>query len=597
MKGFTFSSLKTRLYLLVLVTLFPFLGLILYNASEQRRIELKAVEKNALSLAETAADSEAQLVEGARQMLIAVGNFLITSDFDSKACNLFCTDLLRQFIRYTNIGAIWPDGKVFCSAVPQESEVDAADRAWLNRAFTSQDVVIGSFHSGRIEGKPILVTARAVFGTQGNPVAVMFAAIDRNWMNRLTSGLTSRLPEGATLHQIDGDGVLTSYRTETHSWQDGSIADPKLIQAILSKKRGIIEAPDGKDSSLIHSFAPLSSALKDRDVVMVLSIPRTVVFAHSRQLLVHNLSLLGGVLVLSLILARFAGNYFVLKQVATLVDASRRLAAGDLTTRIGFVRSTGELGQLAGAFDEMAAALQLHADEQKKAEAELRESREQLRSLAVHIQTVREEERKRIARDIHDNLGQALTALKMDVSWLERKASENNSLMLTKTKSMNALIEETIHAVQRISAELRPGILDDFGLTAAIEWQAEEFQERTGIKTKLHLPEYAIDASKDQSTAVFRIFQEALTNVIRHAGASAVEVILEKKNGKLCLTIMDNGRGIAEEEITHPKSFGLIGMHERVYPWGGTVRVRGIPNQGTALTVTIPLAEEGKSHD
>jgi signal transduction histidine kinase len=169
--------------------------------------------------------------------------------------------------------------------------------------------------------------------------------------------------------------------------------------------------------------------------------------------------------------------------------------------------------------------------------------------------------------------------------------------MLNKTKSMNALIEQTLQTVHRVSAELRPGLLDDFGLTAAIEWQAEEFQERTGIKATLHLPEHAIDLSKDQSTALFRILQEALTNVIRHANASAIGVTLQETGGRLSLTVTDNGRGITAAESSHPQSFGLIGMQERVYPWKGEVRVQGIPGRGTTVTVTIPLIEKETGHD
>ncbi|UCF89794.1 MAG: hypothetical protein JSW39_15965 [Desulfobacterales bacterium] len=217
--------------------------------------------------------------------------------------------------------------------------------------------------------------------------------------------------------------------------------------------------------------------------------------------------------------------------ILILYNASeqRRLeleTVGQNALRIGPVHAKGELGQLAGAFDEMAAALEKQESAQRNIAGKLREAREQLRNLTAYIQTVREEERTRIAREIHDNLGQALTALKMDVSWLEKKVSEKKPLVLKKTKSMNALIEETIQTVQRISAELRPGILDDFGLVAAVEWQAEEFQERTGIQATLHLPDYSVNVSKDQSTAVFRIFQEALTNIIRHTEATRVEVPL-----------------------------------------------------------------------
>ena len=225
----------------------------------------------------------------------------------------------------------------------------------------------------------------------------------------------------------------------------------------------------------------------------------------------------------------------------------------------------------------------------KRAEEELRSSHEQLRSLSAHLQSTREQERTNIAREIHDELGQQLTALKMDLSWLVKRLPKGEKPLLEKTKSMSELIDITIRTVQRISAELRPGLLDDLGLTAAMDWQSEEFQNRTGIKCELALDPVDIVLDKDCSTAIFRIFQETLTNVARHANATEVKATLKEGADKLVLDVRDNGKGITEKQISYPKSFGLIGMRERVRPWGGNVKIRGTPGRGTTVTVTIPL--------
>ncbi|MDH4258086.1 MAG: PAS domain S-box protein, partial [Candidatus Aminicenantes bacterium] len=166
--------------------------------------------------------------------------------------------------------------------------------------------------------------------------------------------------------------------------------------------------------------------------------------------------------------------------------------------------------------------------ERRRAEEALRESKEQLRNLAAHLQSIREDERAVMAREIHDELGQALTAIKMDLSWLEKKIPEEQSLVLKKTRSMTELVDSTIQTVQRISSELRPGLLDDVGLLAAIEWQTEEFQKRTGIACELSVLSEDIILSQERSTAVFRIFQETLTNITRHAKATKVIVSLIK---------------------------------------------------------------------
>ena len=229
--------------------------------------------------------------------------------------------------------------------------------------------------------------------------------------------------------------------------------------------------------------------------------------------------------------------------------------------------------------------------ERKRAEEALRESKEQLRNLAAHLQSIKEDERAVMAREIHDELGQALTAIKMDLSWLEKKIPEEQSLLFKKTRSMTELVDSTIHTVQRISSELRPGLLDDVGLLAAIEWQAEEFQKRTGIACELSVLSEEITLSQERSTAIFRIFQETLTNITRHAQATKVTVSLIKKGARLELKVKDNGKGITEEKISDPKSLGLLGIQERVYFLEGNITIRGIRKKGTTVTVTMPLTE------
>jgi len=223
---------------------------------------------------------------------------------------------------------------------------------------------------------------------------------------------------------------------------------------------------------------------------------------------------------------------------------------------------------------------------------ELERSREQLRKLSRRLQSIREEDSKRIAREIHDELGQSLTALKMDLSWLASRFPEDISdrrLLLDKIKAMTSLIDRTIQTVQKISSELRPGLLDDLGLIPAIEWQAQEFQKRTGIHCQLEIEGETLDLDSDRSTAIFRVFQEALTNVARHARASRVSINLRTDAEKLELRVTDNGIGISEKAVQAIDSLGLMGMRERLHPFGGELGIRGWPNKGTELTVSLPL--------
>lgn len=230
--------------------------------------------------------------------------------------------------------------------------------------------------------------------------------------------------------------------------------------------------------------------------------------------------------------------------------------------------------------------------ERKRTEEELRQSRRRLRELASYLESAREKERTRIAREIHDELGQALTGLKMELHWCIQRLPENDKLLIEKAKALSELIDTNVHMVQRISSELRPGILDDLGLSAAIEWQTDQFQNRTGLECDIISEPDDIVLDQTRSTAIFRIFQETLTNIARHANASKVNIMLQEEPAGVELKVCDNGRGITEKEISDPKSFGLMGIKERVHSLGGVVEISGVKNQGTTVKVRIPA--EGK---
>jgi len=228
-------------------------------------------------------------------------------------------------------------------------------------------------------------------------------------------------------------------------------------------------------------------------------------------------------------------------------------------------------------------------NQQKSVEKELRRSQEQLRNLSSRLHSMVEEERTRISREIHDELGQLLTILKMELSWLKKRLPKKEALLRDRTKSMAKLVDTTVQTLRKISTELRPGVLDDLGLTAAIEWQVQEFQNRTGMRCRFTVRPEEILLDPDRSTAVFRIFQETLTNIVRHANADEVTILLEKTDDCVILEVKDNGRGITQSQITNSKSLGLVGIRERALLWGGTVQINGVSGKGTTIIVQIPL--------
>lgn len=232
--------------------------------------------------------------------------------------------------------------------------------------------------------------------------------------------------------------------------------------------------------------------------------------------------------------------------------------------------------------------------------AERRRVEESLRALSAHLQSVREAERTRIAREIHDDLGQMLTAVMMDLSWLEDKLSKPREMtarnaLAQKVEALSKLVGKTMDTVRTIAAELRPGILDELGLKAAIEWQCADFQKRAGVKCHLitELEDVALDRAS--ATAMFRILQESLTNVLRHAKANSVTLTLEEQGNDLVLTIRDDGSGITEADISDPRSLGILGMRERATMCGGTFDIANAEGDGTRVTVRMPLLKSSEA--
>jgi PAS domain S-box-containing protein len=221
-------------------------------------------------------------------------------------------------------------------------------------------------------------------------------------------------------------------------------------------------------------------------------------------------------------------------------------------------------------------------------------AQEQFRALAVRQEKVREDERTRVAREMHDQLGQLCTALKMDLAWIAQRLPAEQSRLREKADSALTLVSELIQALRRLSTELRPSTLDSLGLAAAMEWQAQEFQARTGIACQVFLPEEELVLDQEHATAIFRIFQETLTNVARHANATTVQANLVVGGKNVVLVVQDNGQGFDASYALNRGSPGLLGMKERAHLIGGDFKISSVPGSGTTVTVQVPFRQFGQ---
>lgn len=229
--------------------------------------------------------------------------------------------------------------------------------------------------------------------------------------------------------------------------------------------------------------------------------------------------------------------------------------------------------------------------ERMRAESDLHRTQEELRQFASAANSIREQEKSRIARELHDELGQALTALKMDVNWMMENMPADGHALAEKLEKMRALLDTTVAATRRISSELRPLLLDDLGLVPAIEWLADNFRAHTAIDCELHV-DHTLDVGEPYATAVFRILQESLTNISRHAHASLVEIHVGRVNGGIHLSVRDNGRGFEMTAPRKPDSHGLTGLRERAYMLDGEVRIESARGRGTYIEVHLPIATD-----
>jgi PAS domain S-box-containing protein len=303
----------------------------------------------------------------------------------------------------------------------------------------------------------------------------------------------------------------------------------------------------------------------------------------------------------SQVLGRPPLEVFPFLREAGVMERLERALAGEALPSLDFPYHIPQTGRSGWASDNCA-ALRNAQGEIIGAIATVRDitvrkrTEEELRALAARLQAVREEERTRVAREIHDVLAQELTRLKLDVVWLNRHLAlpldaDKQKAVREKLTVMTAVTDMAIQSVQKIATELRPVVLDSLGLCAAVEWQARDFQARTGIACTATVPEQDVPLDRDRSTAMFRILQESLTNVLRHAQATRVDILLRPEAGQLVLRIQDNGCGIRPETLSNPMSIGLAGMRERALLLDGHLEIRSQPESGTTIEMRLPLSK------
>jgi len=378
MKGFSLRSLRVRLILIVVIAAVPALGLILYNTLEQRKHSIHEAQEDTLRLARIAVHLHEEIIEDTRLILTTLAQVPEVRVLNQKKCNTLMADLLKKYSYFANLGVAGLDGHTACNAIDPKSRAYAGDRNWFKGAIKKKDFSIGEYIVGWITNKAVLVCGYPVLDSSGKVQSVIFAAIDLTWFNRLAA--ETKMVKGSTLTVLDRDGTILTRHPDPAQWIGKKIPDSPLLKTILTKHEGLTEAPGLDGAMRIYAFLPLKGIPVGEAFVKV-GIPKDHILSSVHRNLVRNLIVLGLIFITVLFLAWMGGNLFVLRQVNTLIQATKRLSAGDLSARLEPRHRTGEFDQLAHAFDRMAESLEKQEMERQEADEALRKSEEKYHNL------------------------------------------------------------------------------------------------------------------------------------------------------------------------------------------------------------------------
>jgi signal transduction histidine kinase len=578
------SGLRFRLLLLVVLTCAPLAGLTLHTAWEDRRRAVTEWAQRSQNLMQLASREEDELIGGTRQLLLAIAESASARSGSRRGCKELLGEVLRSYPRYANFGVLQTNGAVLASAVEPRGPASQAEREFFRHALDARAFAIGDFPAGPIQDQPRLNFGCPIFDRFGRFQGVVFAGVDLSWFSRFGSELPAQLPKEATWTEIDSKGRILARYPALRDRMGEPLPGSAILKTVLDKKKGVIEASDPDRIKTLYAFASRHSQLSSGNVATLLGIPRDVLFAEADRALFRNLAWFGLAAAVALIFGWTGSNFLVLRPVKALVHSTARLTSGDLSARTGLPHGRDELGQLTLTFDLMANALEQRELERIRAS-------HKLQVLSHRLVEVQETERREIARELHDEIGQSLTVAEMN---LQAALKSSRAAPLTRR------LEESIQAVGRVveqvhdlSLNLRPSMLDDLGLEPAVRWYTHRQATLAGLKVKVRVEPLEHRLETAIETGCFRVAQEALTNVVRHARAQAVTVKLTIQDGQLRLSVRDDGIGFdvaaMREEAVRGASLGLLSMEERATLAGGGLTYLSSPGSGTEVQAWFPL--------
>jgi signal transduction histidine kinase len=543
----------------------PLLVLLVGMYGLQVRREREAAREDAYRIAHSVGARLRTLHLESVSLLRLIGARPAVRDFDGATCDtaFVVVDVLPQ---YADLFFFDARGSLVCAATPylEDERTSLLARQWVELELKRGALQHGDPMVRPIESRWVTILSAPVTGSDGGPRGTLvLVQLPEVFSDEI-------LPKAAVITILDRAGTIVARSENSREWTGRNVRGAGLTNIAMREKAGVTETKGIDGVSRQYGF----QYLPELGWYVYVGIPTAVVMQPVRQTFVRGLA--GGVgIVLILVLVAVLLSRMIERPLASLATAAELARRGSYTEALAG-EGPREVVALAHSFNDMVGA-------RVRSEARMHDDEKKMKALSERLLVVQEEERAHIARELHDDLGQSLTALKMDVIGLLEQRPDRSPI----GDRILRTLDHTVTSVQRISSELRPSMLDDLGLAAAVESEARLFEERTGIECELSIPDDPPLGGRD-ATAIYRIVQEALTNVARHSNATRVEIRLRERAEELLLEIRDDGRGMTAEEAIDRTSFGLIGMRERADLLGGALVFEGVPGRGTIVSVRIP---------
>lgn len=581
------STLRAKLFFLTCISTFPALLFIFVTADHERTSALRRAEQDARYLARLASREHSHQMRGVANLMKWLGEKLKhekqawhdDNDLD------FLSSILAGHPQLANIGLLSPDGDVLISAHPQLKKQNWSKNPAFELALKSNDVVMGSYLISPIFDKPTLNHAYALrVGGDSKVWAVLFSGLDLDWLSDLADQAV--LFDEMEFFIADNEGNILAYSNEQieNTYKHIGMKISEIIELSSKNSGGLVYLKE-INQTLYMVANPLEGA---SELFVVVSFPYLNIINKTSNAFFRTLAILGFITIFTMISVYFAAEIVILRSLRLLTNTVKLFGKGDFSVRASFSQENHEINSLARAFNNMADSLVEHQNMQIEAQ-------EQLRALSNSLQILREEEAVRISRKLHDEVGQLLTSLKIDLIRFGDIYSEILQESVRRKEMNNSIdafglkISELINIVRNISSELRPSVLDKLGLASALEWIAGDLEKRTDLIVDVETDEMPMKVDDLINVALFRVAQEAITNIIRHAQATLVEIKLHYIDNTAILIIKDDGVGIDKKALLDHRSLGVIGMRERVTLIHGILKICKCNGKGTLVEVRVPL--------